>query len=411
MNSAGSIRKLGTTIMVCLALVAVLLLPTSPAAQADQTANTARTAGDPGMAIAVSRDFGGALAAVKADGTLYTRMFDENFTMSPWQRHGASTWTSVDMDINEDNGDIVLLGTKDDGRLYTRRYDADNGWQGFVLHGQPSWDPDIRPSIDVRDYVFATTVAIAAIKNNGDLWTRVTTREDEWSNAPWVKHGLPGWAQVEIAYSSLASHLHLAAVKADGRLYTRVYEDLAQSRGWKEFRQQGLPNWSTDHPPSLTGRSNNVILAAVKASGRLYTREILFRLDPRPGFDTPTAWSAHGADTWVSAVILKSGWLLVGVKTDGRLYTRERTSDGWQPWRLQGAATWSTGSRPALAWADNNFLTVNQARDPLAFLAVKDDGRLYLRRMTPHVENQSNPSDPLNYPWLLLGRPTWDTGL
>ena len=198
------------------------------------------------------------LSAVKDDGRLYTRT-STRFGWGAFLLHGSATWTQADLDLAS-NGDAWLIGTKNDGRLYVRTQVAGH-WLGFDLQGRATWDPTVPPSIAAH----SSGAVFIATKADGSLYTR------RRSNGNWlgfVLHGRGSWAAAHIDMDSEGT-IALAAVKEYGALYTRIF-----SRGWEPWISQGRPTWSALNAPAITIGSGRPDLLGVKDTGLLYTRRL-----------------------------------------------------------------------------------------------------------------------------------------
>ena len=183
-----------------------------------------------------------------------------------------------------------------------------------------------------------------------------------WNKVPAAEHtvrhdGGCGGGESDFAF---------AEVKAAKKLFVRMH-----AAQWEPFTKLGADNWSPHSSPAIASDgSGGYWLAAIKETGRLYTRH----------FDGSAwgPWQRQGADNWStmaspSLTVTSSGavWF-VAVKDNGKLYTRRYTSSGWGGFRLHGAPNWSTTASPAIA----------SAGSAVWFVAVKDNGKLYTRRYT-----------------------------
>lgn len=353
--------------IVCAFLVVALLplglIGTSSAAQ-----NAAIPT--PAGGIATAGNGSGAIAAVKDDGRLYTRLWDANGTFGAWQLHDTATFASVDIDM-VDNGTIVLVATKQDGSLFTRQYVPGNGWAALIQH-EGTFAVDAAPSISID----GTQVLVTAVLATRDLITRTSST----SGATWddvVFHGLPTWQASDGAILSDGTFWFIGT-KQDGRLYTRKYDAV---NGWDDFLQHGLPTWATDAAPAITARTQGASFAAIKATGRLYIRDL-------PIDGAPLAWLFLGLDTWSSVDIAAAGQVwIAATKQDGRLYTNNRDSDVWQTWQLHGLPTWDVNGQASIDVAGTNA----------AFLGIKEAGNAWTRTLPA-----TGPSD-----WFQHGLPTW----
>ena len=133
-----------------------------------------------------------------------------------------------------------------------------------------------------------------------------------------------------------------------------------------------------------TNESGDVVVAAVKESGRLFTRT--------RSNDVWSSWQAHGLDTWLSADISiddDGNVALIGLKDSGALWTRDQDpAAGWGVWTRQGQPTWSTETVPSIS-TDAGTTTL---------AAIKEDGSLFTRTRAAEEEWSS---------WLRHGARNW----
>ena len=189
---------------------------------------------------------------------MYTRA-SSSYGWGAFVPHGSATWAQADIDIALD-GDVWLVGTKTDGRLYVQKRIGFR-WSGFALQGQPTWDPTVPPSIAAH----SSGVVFTAVKADGRLYTR------QQSNGEWLAYVVQGQGSWATANIDMDRHgtIALAAVKDAGTLYTRVF-----SGSWGLWAPQGHPTWSPLSSPAITIGSGRPELLAVKATGVLYTRRV-----------------------------------------------------------------------------------------------------------------------------------------
>jgi len=125
-----------------------------------------------------ARSSGVVYAALKADGTLYTR--SNNGSWSGFLKQGSSNWVSASVDTNE-AGAIVLGAVKDTGLLYTRT--KSGSWNSFSLQsGQFSIEAD--PSVALA----GSSASYVAVRPTGQMVNRVgsgssrTLGASNWAN-------------------------------------------------------------------------------------------------------------------------------------------------------------------------------------------------------------------------------------
>jgi len=295
-----------------------------------------------------------ALVALKDNRDLYVRRSADGVEWDPWVKLGVGGWSSADVAI-DDSGRVEIIAVKADGRLYTRSWLAMGSFDPWVSHGLATWDPLAKPSISTS----GSRIALGAVKSDGRLFTRERSLVGPWG--AFTRHGSATWAQVDVDQASDGS-LWFVGSKSDGRLYTR--SRLGSS--WGSFTKQGRPTWDPTIAPSITVEANNVaVFGAVKADGRLYTREW-------SGVGSPSGFVRHGVDSWAGVSLDSDGAGGVGLvanKDFGVLYTRWFSTGSWGSWRSHGKSTWSNDTAPSIAAGDGTP----------QFLAVKWTGALWTR--------------------------------
>lgn len=338
-------------------------------------------------------------ANIKADGRLYTREYEsadddpEQVQVGGWRptwtEHGAGNWASVDVvytpetSAGADDIQAWLIATKRDGRLFTRVSRVPDQWDPWVEHGAPTWETGTSPKIAASvNGDGERQVVFGAMKQDGRLYTRLWHQATGWEG--WVLHGAPTWASADVAITNQDREVWLIGTKLDGRLYTR---HRTGGTNWGPFVQHGLPTWDAGTEPAISARTGSAaVFSAVKADGRLFTR-----LHNDSGWQ---AWQHHAPDvrSWAATdialdtqgIVILSGmfdngtlfvraggnglwnsfvqlgnptWALEqptvsssdgafaiqGVKTNGLLYTRTWSVDfeGWSGWTAQGAGAWA----------------------------------------------------------------------
>lgn len=264
---------------------------------------------------------------------------------------------------------------------------------------------------------------MAAVKSDGRLYTRhkIGVNDPSWS--PFLQQGLPGWSSVAVDVDA-EGYLYMVAVKNDGRLYTRFGQIRfdVQVNDWRElwdpWVQHGAPTWSTTAAPSIAGLHHapdlnswgaTVVLGAVKADGRLYTREFTATTtNPNTAAHVGSwgGWTSHGLATWSRVDVVAQGrfnsatsrvdqlravWF-VGTKQDGRLFTRKRADGGdWEGYVQHGLPTWDAQAEPSISAGERGF------SDNVMVGGVKTDGRLFTR-----IHNANGFAN-----WVQHGGPGW----
>lgn len=286
-----------------------------------------------------------ALAALKASGDLFVNRSNDGLVWGSPVELRASGWASADAAI-DDSGRVEIIGVTADGRLYTRSWLASGGFDPWVEHGLPTWDPSTKPSISTS----GSRIVLGAVKADGRLYTRERSTAGSWGS--FTEHGLATWTHVDIDQASDGS-LWFVGSKSDGRLFTRF----KAGGSWGPYSRHGLPTWDATIAPSITVEANNLAtFAAIKTDGRLYTR----------GTTSSGGWTGfvrHGVNAW-SGVSLDSdsaGHIaLAATKDFGRLYTRRSGTSTWGSWTSHGLDTWSVDTAPSIAAGDGapQFLAV-----------------------------------------------------
>ena len=302
-------------------------------------------------ALATNEAGDSVVVAVKANGDLWARRVSSAST-DAWQRQGIGDWSNADVAIDE-SGRAEIIAVKADGRLFTRSWLPSGAFGPWTRHGLPTWDVDAQPAIATN----GSTIVYGAVKADGRLFTRTRSTTSKWN--AYVEQGATDWANVGVAVSA-EDDLWLAAVRDDGRLFTR------QNAGgsWRGFELHGSPTWAPDAAPSISTGGGDVIYAAVKDDGRLFSRA-------HPASSDWQRFVQHGRDSWTGGEIVMNAngdSALIGVKEFGALYTRLHQG-AWGSWTEHGLRNWSAGARPAVSLSETN------AR----LLAVKTAGNLYTR--------------------------------
>lgn len=207
--------------------------------------------------------------------------------------------------------------------------------------------------------------AMTLLKEDGSLYVR--RRSSNGSLGGWNRLGAGSWASADVAIDD-AGRVEIVAVKNSGALFTRSW---LQSGAFGSWKGHGASTWAVDTQPSISTSGQRITLAAVKNDGRLYTRE-------RGASSAWGSFTLHGRSDWahVDVAMAADGdtWF-AGTKADGRLYVRKRIGGTWSGFSLQGKATWSTTTPPA----------VSARATGVVVAAVKADGRLFSREQSNGV--------------------------
>ncbi len=326
---------------------------------------------DPGHTVAANAAGDVVKLAVRSDGQLAaSRDLGDGFTT--WVTLGAGEWSSADAAIDP-NGTAHIAAVKADGVLYTRRWLTNGEWDAWINHGG-GWEPHSTPSIASNgNKAFA-----GAITASGELETAVW--DGTWS--AYTSHGLATWEQVDVDIAP-DGDLWWVGVKVDGRLYAR--KNLGS--GWSGYANQALPTWSKEIAPSISAGSNDIVYGAVKEDGRLFVRRQIagrWQAFEQQGVDAWASvdvdmtesgtiwlaglkdwgrlytrerdasgwrgWQKHGLDTWsphadASITIgANAEATFFAVKSSAVAYLRAETSSGWGSFVEQGGPVWAPGS-------------------------------------------------------------------
>lgn len=346
-------RRIAALVLLCLVATVLTLVAPTPQAGAQSSTSTLSQEDwhDPGHTTVVNSSGDGAVLALKANGDLYVRRFSAGGTYANWVELGVGNWASGDIAI-DDTGRVEIAAVKLSGHLFTRSWTGAGVWGPWTKHGQPTWDVNAPPAVATS----GSRITFAAVKSDGRVYTRERNVTGNVAWGAYKRHGLAGWTQVDIAMASNGT-AWLIGTKDDGRLFTRSKTGAT----WGSFGRHGAATWEPATAPSIAARRGEIVFGAVKDDGRMYTRT------------NNGSWGdfiRHGRASWTGVSVDMSSTGTIGVaatKDFGRLYTRTYNGVGWSGWQKHGADTWSISADPSISVRDNE----------IHVLAVKDSGVLY----------------------------------
>ena len=312
-------------------------------------------------------------AAVKADGTLYTRRYDVSAgTWNTFTSHGEGWSANAAPALTaQTNGLMHLFAVKANGHLYSQRWLPGAGWTSAMKQGQGGWAANAGPSAVTRP---TGEVTFAATKATGELYTRsYTPATNTWTafaqqgGSDWSPHAAPG------LIAGTDGRIWLFAVKPTGKLFHTSY---TPGQGWSGFFEDANGGWSPWAGPVGTARpGGSITWGAVKADGDIYTRSYDAATDSWTGFALhgPGGWSPFASPSITTSRTTNGPIWLFGVKVDGDIYHH-----AYEP-----GAGWGSFAHDSSAWSPRVApVAAARAGGALTWTSTKDDGDLYTRSYT-----------------------------